>query len=662
MGSVDYGTLADDILRLTGGEQNLASYTHCATRLRLKLHDESKADTAAVEKLPGVIAVRRNGGQYQVVIGNNVPKVFAELSQRAGTPAAASAPSDDAPRSRNPINAFIELISSILLPLLWPLSGAGLLKAFLAAATQFGWLDPESTTNIILAATADAIFYFLPVFLAVTAAKRFKTDQFTSMAIAGALVYPTIVGLVDAGQAVTFFGIPVVMMSYTSSLIPIIVAVWLQSYLERGLNKVLPEAIRNFTRPLVVMLVMVPLVLITVGPITTLVANWISAGVTSLFAFAPWLGGAIMGGFWQVFVLFGLHWGFVPIMLQDLASQGYTLLGGPIPAAVLAQGAATLAVFIRTRSAKRREVAGPAALSGILAGVTEPAIYGVNLPLKLPFYFGIAGGAIGGAIAAAGGSANNAFVFPSLLGLPAYMQVGNFTLQLIGCGVAVAIAFVLTLVAGPRETADIDPTSDTPPVNTREEAAVMAAAHAGTGDVVVPAVTAAAGAATATATAVAPAASEVGRTVVDVLAPVSGQAVPLAEVNDPVFSSGALGAGVGIVPENGTVQAPVSGEVLTATDTGHAYGIRTTEGVEVLIHVGIDTVELGGRHFTPHVTAGTHVVAGDLLLEFDVAAVTAAGYDTTTIVTVTNTASLHEVLPATPAHVNAGQPVITVQP
>ncbi|GMA41510.1 beta-glucoside-specific PTS transporter subunit IIABC [Mobilicoccus caccae] len=641
MGSVDYRTLAGDILRLTGGEENLASFTHCATRLRLKLRDEDKADTAAVEKLPGVITVRRSGGQYQVVIGNNVPTVYAEMAQLAGTKAATD---DDRPAAKgNILDRFIELISSILLPLLWPLAGAGLLKAFLAAATQFGWLSAESTTNVILAASADAIFYFLPVFLAVTSAKRFRADPFTAMAIAGTLVYPSIVALAESPDPVTFFGLPVVMMSYTSSLIPIIIAVWLQGYLERWLDRVLPGAIRNFTRPLLVLLIMVPLVLLTVGPATTLVANAVSAGVTSVFSFAPWLGGLVLGGLWQVLVMFGLHWGLVPVMLNDLTTQGFTVLGGPIPAAVLAQGAATLAVLLRSRSAKRRGVAGPAALSGILAGVTEPGIYGVNLPLKLPFYFGLAGGAIGGAVAAAGGSANTAFVFPSLLGLPAYMQVGNFTLQLIGCGLAMAIAFVLTFLFASREVPDADPAGDAPPAPVPADELPAGAGVAGSD-----------GAAGTTATAT-------RARVLDLLAPMSGRTIELAAVTDPVFSSGALGAGVGIVPSEGVVRAPVAGEVLTAAATGHAFGIRTEGGAEVLIHVGIDTVQLDGRHFEPAVKAGAHVRAGDMLGRVDLDAVAAAGYDTTTIVTVTNTAQLAEVLPAAPADVAAGDPVIAVQ-
>jgi PTS system beta-glucosides-specific IIC component len=368
MATVDYRSLAGDILQGVGGEQNIASATHCATRLRLKLRNDSKADQSAIEKLPGVITVMKAGGQFQVVIGNNVPTVYAELGKITKL-TGDDAGSDEPVAHGNLFNRFIDLISSIFSPVIWPLAAAGLLKAFLSMATQFGWLDPASQTNVILAATADAIFYFLPIFLAVTAAKRFRTNQFTSMAIAGALVYPSIVALAAQAEPVNFAGIPMVMMNYTSSVLPIIVAVWLQGYAERFLTRVLPSAIRNFTTPLLTLLVMVPLVLLTVGPVTTFAAQGLSAGINAAFTFAPWLAGAVMGGFWQVFVLFGLHWGLVPGMLNEISTQGYSLLLGPLLAAVLGQAAATLAVMFRTRNKARRTVAGPAALSGFLAGI-----------------------------------------------------------------------------------------------------------------------------------------------------------------------------------------------------------------------------------------------------------------------------------------------------
>ncbi len=617
MPSVDYRTLAGDILQKVGGESNVASLAHCATRLRFKLKDAGKANKAAVEKLAGVITVMEAGGQFQVVIGNDVPVVFAEIGKISKLVGDHAPAVDEGPKG-NLFNQFIDLISKIFSPILWPLAGLGLLKAFLALFTTFGVLAADSQTYTILNAAADGMFQILPVFLAITAAKRFGANQFTAMAIAAALVYPSIIALNAAGEPVSFLGIPVVMVSYVSSVIPIIVAVWLQSLLEKFLNKVLPSVIRNFSIPLISVTLMVPLTLIAVGPVTSYAASGVSAGVTWLFGLAPWLGGAIMGGFWQVFVLFGLHWGFVPIMINDLTTQGYSVLTGPLPAAVLAQGAAALAVAIRSRNAKLKQVAGPASVSGLLAGITEPAIYGVNLPLKKPFYYGIAGGALGGAIAAAGGSAANSFAFPSLIALPAWMSVGNFTLQLIGVAVAIALGFGLTLMLG----------FDDPKEAVEEEGP----------EIVVPGVGA-------------PEAN----------APVSGTIVPLAEVKDKVFASGALGNGVGIVPDNGRFYAPFAGTVVTAFPTGHAFGIKSADGVEVLIHIGIDTVQLEGKGFTPAVTQGQSVEAGDLLATVDLEAVKAAGYDTTTVMVVTNTAQFAAVLPAEGHHLAHGDTAIVIE-
>ena len=623
--TIDYRSLAGDILRLVGGESNVAGAAHCATRLRLRLHDDSKADKAAVERLPGVITVVKAGGQFQVVVGDNVPKLYAEIGSISNL---ASAGDESAPEAAtgNPLNRFIDLVSSILTPILWPLAGIGLLKAFLALFTTIGWLDPESTTYAILAASADGLFYFLPAFLAITAAKRFGANQFTALAIAAALLHPSLQALFVSGEPVTFIGIPVTLMSYASSLLPIIVAVWVQSHLERVLNRVVPSAVRNFTVPLIVVVTMVPLVLLTIGPATITLSNWISSGVNSAFAAAPWLAGAIMGGLWQVFVLFGLHWGFVPIITNDLSTQGFSFLVPPLLAAVLAQAAAAFAVFLRTRNAARRTLAGPAALSGALAGVTEPAIYGVNLPLKKPFYFGIAGGAVGGAIAGMSDTVANAFVFPSLIALPAFTSQGSFVLLLVSIVVAMAIAFSLTWVFVDRE----HPEDGLAPVAEDENTP----AHAGDGGLD-------------------------GTT--SIASPVTGRVLGLERVPDKVFSSGALGSGIGVVPTEGRVTAPVAGTVVTAMDSGHAYGIKTADGVEVLVHIGIDTVQLAGRHFTAHVAAGDTVAVGDVLAEVDLEGIASAGYDATTVVVVTNTAKLTSVVPVADGAVAAGQPTISVE-
>lgn len=614
MASVDYRTLAGDILEKVGGESNVASMAHCATRLRFKLKDKEKADKAGVERLSGVITVVEAGGQFQVVIGNDVPLVYAEVGKISNLGGEGGSGADEGEKG-NLLNRFVALISSIFLPVLWTLAGAALLKSFVGAAATFGWLNPESNTYSILYAAGDAVMKFLPVLLAITAAKRFNANQFTSVVIAGALMYLDInewTGLADDGFPTDFFGIPVPVVSYVGSVIPIIVAVWAQGHLEGWLKRTLPSVLRNFMTPFITILVLVPATLLTVGPVTTWLSNMISAGISTVWTMAPWLGGAIMGGLWQVFVMFGLHWGFVPLMINDIGIQGYSVLVSALLAPVLAQAAAALAVFFRTKSKKMKELAGPGALSGFLAGITEPIVYGVNLPLRKPFIFGCVGGAVGGAIGATAGSSAAGFVVPSVLAIPAYLPaegmpttMGQFIWQMIASGTAIVIAFVLTFLFGVKDNPDevVAPGED-----------VIAEAGAG-------------------------GAVEVG-------APVTGAVVQLSDVADKVFSSGALGKGIGIVPNEGQFYAPFAGTVLSAFPTGHAFGIKSDSGVEVLIHIGIDTVNLEGKGFTTAVAQGQRVAAGDLLVTVDLAAVKAAGYDTTTIVVITNTAEFAAVLPA----------------
>jgi len=616
MPSLDYRSLAGDILAKVGGETNVGSVAHCATRLRFTLKDAGKADKAAVEKLPGVIAVMEAGGQFQVVIGNNVPLLYAELgriSQLTG-----DSDSGEAEKG-NVFNRFVALISSIFLPFLWTLAGAALLKAFVGAAAYVGWLDATSSTYAVLNATGDAVLKFLPVLLAITAAKRFRANQFTSVVLAGALMYLEITAWTGLEASPSeFFGLPIVTVSYVGSVIPIIVAVWLQGYVERWLNKVLPAVVRNFGTPLITLLVMVPVTIFTVGPATTYLGKGLSWVIMTIWAYVPWLAGALMGGLWQVFVIFGVHWAFVPIIMVDLQNQGYSVISGAMLAPVLAQAGAATAVFFRSKSAKRRELAGPGAVSGFLAGITEPIIYGVNLPLKRPFIFGCVGGAIGGAIGAQAGSAMSGFALPSMLAIPTYLPQGpitydSFLWQMVGTGLAVVIAFVLTFLFGVKDSPD-----------------------------------------EAEATAVVSGASELG-------APMSGELIGLSQVKDKVFASGALGKGVAVVPTSGEVYAPVAGTVVSAFPTGHAFGIKTDDGVEVLVHIGIDTVALNGKGFTSTVTQGQKVATGDLLASVDLELVKAAGYDPTTVMVITNSAKFAAVLPAEGHSVAHGQTAIVVE-
>ncbi|HEY3438142.1 MAG TPA: beta-glucoside-specific PTS transporter subunit IIABC [Actinotalea sp.] len=622
-----YDTIADDVLRNVGGAENVKSVTHCATRLRFVLNDRAKADKAAVEATRGVITVVEAGGQFQVVIGNTVANVYESLTSNSRVTAG------EGGSSGGLLAKAIDLITSIFTPFLWVLAGSGLLKAFLAVWVKVSPEAAATSSYAVLMTAGDAIFQFLPILLAITASKRFKANQFVSVAIASALIYSATIAVIpnaegasvtlrafaDGGGQLTFFGVPIVMISYLSAVIPTILAVYAQSHLERLLNKVLPEVLRNFVTPLVVLAVIVPLTFLAIGPVSNWVGTGLSDAINWFWGLSPLIGGALMGAGWQIFVIFGVHWGFVPMIVQDLSLQGYSLLTGPLFAAVLAQAGAGFAVFLKTRNRELKEVAGPATVSAFLAGITEPMIYGVTLRLKKPFIYACIGGAVGGAIAAAGGSAAEGFVLPGAITLTATMNVGSFPLQLLGTGLAIVIAFVLTMTLGFKD---------------------------------VPTTAAAAGSPEDTATGTVP--SEA----VAIAAPVAGRVVPLDAVPDKVFSSGAMGSGMGVIPSEGKAYAPISGTLVTVMP--HAFGIRGDDGLEVLVHVGLDTVELKGAHFTTYVSQGERVSVGQLLTEFDIDGIVAAGYNPMTVMIITNSASYSAVVPVAEGDVVPAELVLDV--
>ncbi len=598
---MDYAKTAAAVLAGVGGEENIDTLAHCATRLRFVVKDRDKVDDGAVKGIAGVLTTADSGGQYQVVIGNEVPEVYAQLRAIANLGSrTAQAKRADEPKG-SIVNRFIKMIAAIFTPVLWALAATGLLKALLATSVTVGWMTNTTSTYVILNALSDAFIMFLPLALAITAAGHFGAQQFTSLAMAGALVYPAIVAL-SGKPDVTFFGLPVIMVSYASSVIPIIVVVWAQSHLEKYLYAALPAAVRRFLTPMIVILVLVPLTFLLIGPVSSVVSYGLSSGVSWVFSVAPWLGGTLVGGLWQVLVIFGLHWTFIPLFVVEYQQYGFIYLLAPVFTAKLAQTAATAAVWVRIRDEKLRSLAAPATISGLLAGVTEPLLYGINLPLKRPFYFGVAGGAIGGAIIAAGGVASNSFALASLISIPSLIGQGSIAAVFLGIGVAMAIGFVLTLFWGiPKDAAAILDLPESTPASENPAA-------------VVPAV--------------------VGP--VGIASPLDGEVVALADVADPVFSSGALGAGVAIRPSGAVVHAPTDAEVVAILPSAHAVGLRTDAGVELLIHVGLDTVKLDGQHFRALVAIGDRVSAGQPLIEFDREAILALGYDLVTPVLVTN--------------------------
>ena len=440
--------LSKKIVTLVGGEENVNSVFHCATRLRFKLNDRTKADKAALEATPGVITVVESSGQFQVVIGNNVGQVFEHMMaetnlQDADNP---NAKKEDSSEKTNVLGKAVDIISSIFSPLLGALAGAGLLKGIMALISSLHWIDTASGTYLILNAASDSVFYFLPIFLAITSSRKFKTNAFVSVAVAGALVYPDVIAAVDNPAKLAFLGIPIILIKYSSSVIPIILAVWVQSYVERWFNSFVHQSVKNIIVPMLSLLVVVPLTFLAFGPIGNLISQGLANGFTWVYNLSPLIAGAVAGAFWQVFVIFGVHWGFVPIMLSNISTLGYDTMLPMLTAAVLSQAGATLGVFLKSRNTQMKALAGSSTLAAVF-GITEPTIYGVTLKLKKPFIYACISGGIGGAIIASGGATAKSFSLPSLLALPTYFGAG-FLWVVIGLLVAFVLAVVLVMIFG----------------------------------------------------------------------------------------------------------------------------------------------------------------------------------------------------------------------
>lgn len=613
--------IAVRVLDAVGGKENVNSVVHCATRLRFKLKDEEKADTNRLNQDDDVIQVVQSGGQYQVVIGSHVSDVYRELTGVANF----DGESEKSAEKGNPLNQLIDIISSIFTPFLGAMAGAGVLKGFLTLAVTMNWLAADSGVYTVWYAIADGLFTYLPVMLAFTAAKKFKTNEFLAVSLAMALVHPSITEL--AGQTLSFVGIPVIIgaSAYTSSVIPIILAVFLQSYVERFFKKVIPSFLQIICVPLAVFLIMAPVTFIVVGPLGTIVGNLLGSGYDAIYNLSPILAGAIMGRLWQVFVMFGMHWGFVPIAMVNLTQFGFDTMVPMLLPAVLAQGGAALAVFFITKNVKLKGLALSSTITSLF-GITEPTVYGVTLPLKKPFIAACISGAIGGAIVGFSQVKNYTFGLVSLLSLPSFIpqdtqDMSGLIAAAIGTAVAFGAAFVLTFVLRFEDQPN--------PADTDTEKSKV------------------------------PAPSITNERVV-LSSPLAGRVVPLNEVKDQVFSSGAMGKGIAIDPANGTLVAPADGTITTLFPTGHAIGLTTTDGVEILMHIGMDTVELEGKGFEIFVKQEDQVKKGDLLVKFDLSLIKEAGYSTVTPIVVTNTPNYLDVLDMNQEDVLQGEDFLAI--
>lgn len=610
-----YHDLAEKIIANVGGKENINSVTHCITRLRFKLKDEGKANEDVLKNMDGVVTIMKSGGQFQVVIGNHVPLVYADVLEVAGITGEAT--EEDAEKG-NIFNRLIDLISGCFQPFLGALTACGMLKGFNALFLYLKLYEAGSGTDLFLTAAGDCIFYFMPVAIGLTAARKFKVADFTGIAIGMAMVYPTIQAsalgtgkpimtlfantILESPVFIKVFGLPIIANNYTSSVVPVILVIWFASIIQKLAKRIIPEMVQTFLVPMFTILISVFFGFLIIGPIITFLTNILGSGFTALYEFSPILMSVTVGFFWQVLVIFGLHWSLIPLAMINLSTLGFDTILAASFSASFAQTAVVLAMFFKLKDKKLKELAIPAVISGIF-GVTEPAIYGLTLPKKKPFVISMIGAAIGGVITGLLGAKSfimgglGAFGFVNHIDT-ASNDISSMVTQFIAVGVAMVFSFVATMLFWKDD-------------EVTEETEVQ---------------------------------NEMGVRKEVVTSPVQGNMMPLETAKDQAFAQGALGKGVVIHPTVGEVVAPFDGTVMTMFPTKHAIGLISDNGLELLIHIGLDTVQLDGKYFEAHVEQGAKVKRGDKLVSFDIKAIEEAGFSVETPVIVTNSADYLDII------------------
>lgn len=598
----DYTRLAKDILEAVGGEENVIGASRCATRLRLVLKRSNPKAKDIVKSMPGVITVVENSGQFQVVIGQHVGEVYEEFSKLVHIDLSG----EQGENKGTILNRIIATMSAVFAPFVYILAAAGILQGALIMINLLFEGFEKTGVYQVFSFISWAPFTFLPIFIAITASKHFKTNTYIAVACCAALVSPTwaeMAAQIADGKSISFLGIALSQTTYTSSVLPPLFLVWILSYVERFLNKRMNEVVRPLFVPFLCMVIMVPLTIVLIGPVTTLGANGIANGYNFLAENVPALAGAIIGAFWQVIVIFGVHWGITPMVLANFDLYGRDSFQAYQTIAVIAQVGAVLGVILKARNKETRKVSVSAGVTGLF-GITEPAIYGVTLRFKKPFIFGCISGAVGAVVA----SFFNPYYF-AYAGLPGPLTVVNGINEqfptsiwgiLIGAAIAVILPVVLIQIFGYGEDTAAQP---------EKEHLQTAQANEET-----------------------------------VYAPFSGKVIPLSNVPDEVFSSGAMGQGLAIEPSDNKLYAPFDGTVVMVAPTKHAIGLRSASGVELLVHIGLDTVTLDGTPFSLKVKEGDTVKKGELLAEFDKAFIKEKGLTTITPVIITNSHAYQEIL------------------
>ncbi|AFZ92731.1 beta-glucoside-specific PTS transporter subunit IIABC [Bacillus velezensis] len=587
---MDYHKISKEILQLVGGEENVQSVIHCMTRLRFNLYDNAKADRSGLEQTEGVMGTNISSGQFQIIVGNDVPKVYQALMESSGL--SDESANKTSKQKKNVLSAVFDVISGVFTPILPAIAGAGMIKGLVALAVTFGWMSEKSQTHSILTAVGDGAFYFLPLLLAVSAARKFRCNPYVAAAVAGAILHPDLTALLGAGKSISFIGLPVTAATYSSTVIPILLAIWLMSYVEKGIDRITPSSLKLIAVPMLTLVIVVPVILITVGPLGAILGNYLSVGVNDLFNHAGIAAMILLAGTFSLIIMTGMHYALVPIMINNIAQNGHDYILPAMFLANMGQAGASFAVFLKSKNKTFKSLAFTTGITALM-GITEPAMYGVNMRLKKPFAAALIGGAAGGAFYGVTGVAS--YIVGGNAGLPSIpVFIGpTFLYALIGLFISFAAGIAAALLIGFEDVqSERDKASEAPGVTAGGEI---------------------------------------------IHSPIKGEVKALSEVNDSVFSGGMMGKGFAILPEEGAAVSPVEGRVTAVFKTKHAIGITSARGAEVLIHIGLDTVRLDGRHFEMHVKEGDTVAPGDLLITFDIDEIKAAGFDVITPVIITNT-------------------------
>ncbi|MGM0968911.1 MAG: beta-glucoside-specific PTS transporter subunit IIABC [Bacillota bacterium] len=616
--------LAQEIVNLIGGTENISQSWHCITRLRFNLNDESQVKVDELKTLDGVLGAQFQSGQFQVIIGAKVAEVYEKIDHLVGHSSNESAPVKNTSKM-NPIEVVFDVISGIFTPILPAIVGSGLIKGIMALFVSFGWLTETSSTYQVLQIFSNAVFYFLPFLIAYSAAKKFKTRESLALALAGILLYPAMIeGAAKGADPLSFLGLSIPLNNYTSSVLPIILGVLLLSFVDKWITKAIPKSLSIVFTPVLSLMITAPLTLAFIAPIGNVSGQYLEIFFTSLFNFAGPIAGLLMGGLMPLIVLTGMHYAFFPSTLASFEKVGYDIMLLPMNfIANMAQAGAVLGVIIRTKRVETRSLALSTLLPSFF-GITEPAIYGVTLRLKKPFYASLIGGAVGGCFYGLFSVKTTAFSIPGITSLPTYMMKGtnNFQLALIGIALSFIVSLLVTIFLGFKESVTVNEQAAEKPNHTVSTENQQMSRQTSP---------------------------------FEVQAPMSGKVIPLSEVNDSVFSSEMMGKGVAILPDKGVVQAPFSGKIVTVTPTKHAIGLVSDDGIELLIHVGIDTVSLNGQFFDVLVKEGDEMKTGDHLLSFDIEGIQSNHLDVVTPIIVTNSTQYLDVIHTGDAHVTAGQ-------